>query len=188
MQAEPEEELEDMPPLEDIIPGFGGGTVPVGLHDGFDEPEAREEEVDQALLSKVNAMQVDVASKESPVATNGRAGPFIQFLKEDDQAEREPEPPILAVNQNVYEQIKSASQSGSVGPNSNDMIPPLRGLSNLQVSFGLVQDVNMYQADTILGKRAAEEEEVQGGRLDLTLGLNYGGDATMGRVARSDQN
>jgi hypothetical protein len=55
MQAELEEELEDMPPLEDIILGFGGGTVPVGLHDGFDEPEAREEEVDQALLSKVNA-------------------------------------------------------------------------------------------------------------------------------------
>jgi hypothetical protein len=95
---------------------------------------------------------------------------------------------FFAVNQNVYEQIKSASQSGSVGPNSNDMIPPLRGLSNLQVSFGLVQDVNMYQADTILGKRAAEEEEVQGGRLDLTLGLNYGGDATMGRAALPDQN
>jgi hypothetical protein len=68
------------------------------------------------------------------------------------------------------------------------MIPPLRGLSNLQVSFGLVQDVNMYQADTILGKRAAEEEEVQGGRLDLTLGLNYGGYATVGRVPLSDQN
>jgi hypothetical protein len=78
MQAEREEELEDMPPLEDIIPGFGGGTVPVGLHDVFDESEAREEEVDQALLSKVNAMQVDIVNKESSAATNGRAtGPFI---------------------------------------------------------------------------------------------------------------
>jgi hypothetical protein len=39
----------------------------------------------------------------------------------------------------------------------------------------------MIAADTILGKRAAgEEEEVQGQCLDLSLGLNYGGSALEG--------
>jgi hypothetical protein len=51
----------------------------------------------------------------------------------------------------------------------------MRGLSNLQVSFGSDGDVVMTPADRVLGKRAADDDEVQGGRLDLTLGLNYGG-------------
>jgi hypothetical protein len=32
----------------------------------------------------------------------------------------------------------------------------------------------MPPADTVLGKRGAEEPEVQGQRLELSLGLNYG--------------
>jgi hypothetical protein len=56
------------------------------------------------------------------------------------------------------------------------MIPALRGLSNLQVSFESAKDVDMIPVDRVLGKRAAgEEEEVQGQCLDLSLGLNYGG-------------
>jgi hypothetical protein len=31
----------------------------------------------------------------------------------------------------------------------------------------------MLMADSILGKRVAEDGEVQGGKLDLSLGLNY---------------
>jgi hypothetical protein len=62
------------------------------------------------------------------------------------------------------------------------MIPAMRGLSNLQVSFGSALDVQMANADTVLGKRSAgEEEEVQGERLDLSLGLNYRDDAIEGQ-------
>jgi hypothetical protein len=53
------------------------------------------------------------------------------------------------------------------------MIPAMQGLSDLQVSFGSMSDVSMPAADTILGKRTAEEQEVQGQRLDLSLGLHY---------------
>lgn len=55
------------------------------------------------------------------------------------------------------------------------MIPALHGLSSLQVSFGSVSDVVMSPADTILGKRVAEDQEVQGERLELSLGLDYEG-------------
>jgi hypothetical protein len=55
------------------------------------------------------------------------------------------------------------------------MIPALQGLSSLQVSFDSVNDVQMQPADTILGKRMADEKEVQGERLELSIGLNYGG-------------
>jgi exonuclease III len=62
------------------------------------------------------------------------------------------------------------------------MIPALRGLSNLQVSFGSATDVSMAIADSVLGKRlAGEEEEVQGAALDLSLGLTYRGTAEGGR-------
>jgi hypothetical protein len=65
------------------------------------------------------------------------------------------------------------------------MIPALRGLSNLQVSFGSATDVTMIAADTILGKRpAGEEDEVQGQCLDLSLGLNYGSGAPGGSNQR----
>jgi hypothetical protein len=61
------------------------------------------------------------------------------------------------------------------------MIPALRGLSNLHVSFGSATDVSMAIADSMLGKRpAGEEEEVQGAALDLSLGLTYGGMAEGG--------
>jgi hypothetical protein len=56
------------------------------------------------------------------------------------------------------------------------MIPPMRGILNLQVSFGSVQDVTMTPADTVVRKHAADDEEVQGEQLDLTLGLNYRGE------------
>jgi hypothetical protein len=64
---------------------------------------------------------------------------------------------------------------GVVGSTPSDMIPALRGLSLLQVSFGSASDVVMTPGDTILGKRGTcDEEEVEGQRLDLSLGLDYG--------------
>jgi hypothetical protein len=41
-------------------------------------------------------------------------------------------------------------------PTSSDMIPAVKGLSNLQVSFGSGSDVSMTPADSVLGKRMAE--------------------------------
>jgi hypothetical protein len=55
------------------------------------------------------------------------------------------------------------------------MIPAMQGLSDLHVSFGSMSDVSMPAADTIMGKRTVEEQEVQGQRLDMSLGLHYAG-------------
>jgi hypothetical protein len=83
------------------------------------------------------------------------------------------------------QQEQEGRQAGStrqLGPRSSDMIPAMCGLSNLQVSFGSATDVQMANGDTVLGKRAAgEEEEVQGERLDLSLCLNYRNDALEGQ-------
>jgi hypothetical protein len=62
----------------------------------------------------------------------------------------------------------SGDKQASSGPHSSDMIPPIRGLAYTQHS-----DVSMSAADSVLGKRTAEENEVQGGKLDLSLALNY---------------
>jgi hypothetical protein len=56
------------------------------------------------------------------------------------------------------------------------MIPALQGLSSLQVSFGSVTDTVMSPADTILGKRGAEEQEVQGEHRETSVGLDYAGE------------
>jgi hypothetical protein len=111
----------------------------------------------------------------------------VEFPEEEEQAK----------NQNVHENMVhitvtedmlsrlhhmhggnvSSSRSGSWqhGPRASDMIPALQGLSSLQVSFGSTSDTVMAPADTILGKRVAEEAEVQGERLELSLGLDYAG-------------
>jgi hypothetical protein len=66
-------------------------------------------------------------------------------------------------------------QGSSFGPHSSDMIPIIRGLAQLDGSNGSSTDVTMTAAaDSILGKRLAEENEVQGEKLVLSLGLDYG--------------
>jgi hypothetical protein len=65
-------------------------------------------------------------------------------------------------------------QGSSSGPHSSDMIPAIRGLAQLDGSNGSSTDVTMTAADSILGKRLAEENEVQGEKLVLSLGLDYG--------------
>jgi hypothetical protein len=74
----------------------------------------------------------------------------------------------------AHQVLKERQMSQSFGPRQSDMISALQGMSSLQVSFGSVNDVSMLAADTVLGKRAADEEEVQGEQLDLSLGMNYG--------------
>jgi hypothetical protein len=157
----------------------------VGIHDGFDEHDAiRTEEVDQNLLPQVDAMQVGSVPAPRHATSIGKDRELIiQFPEEEEHqsGDRERNQINLTMNKHILGNMMQAmsqgsgSKSGSFGPRSSDMIPPMRGLSNLQVSFGSDGDVVMTPADGVLGKRPADDDEVQGGRLDLTLGLNYGG-------------
>ncbi|KAM0834413.1 hypothetical protein ACQ4PT_063617 [Festuca glaucescens] len=175
---------EEMPPLEDDIASpydFVGEQV--GARDGFEEEEKpAPREIELNLAARVDAMQV-----ESPARSAGAIAsqPIIRFPDDDANtgaAEYEPQvnitmtPNMLAHMQRMHEAAAMGSSEGRK-PTYIDMIPALRNLSHLQVSFGSVSDVSMPPADTVLGKRTAEENEVQGGRLELSLGLNYGGQA-----------
>jgi hypothetical protein len=173
--------LEDMPPLEEDEPVYGDGPIPVGVHDGFDEMEAMAiEEVDQNLLPKIDAMQMGPTLAKNCADAMGRDWePIIQFPEDDDNqaGEKEVKPVMINVHPFVGNGMQamsngSGSRRGSLGPHSSDIIPPLKNLSTLQVSFG---SADVHMTDSILGKRAAEEEEVQGERLELSLGLNFGG-------------
>jgi hypothetical protein len=176
-----------MAPLEEDEPAYGDGPIPVGAHDGFDETEAMAiEEVNQNLLPKIDAMQMGSTPAKNCMNSVGTARePIIQFPEDDEnqREEHEVNPVMINVHPFVVGNVMQAmshgsgSKGGLHGPHSSDMIPPMKGLSTLQVSFGSA-DVNMVAADSILGKRAAKEEEVQGERLELSLGLNYG-DASM---------
>jgi hypothetical protein len=188
-QAGSRAELEDMPPLEDIVPG--DFLQPIGVDDDFDEEEkAVEEDVEQNLLAKIDPMQVDGRVQEaSLVCAGGQSGelkgkdaePIIQFPEDDIVASGNDRQnhANLFINPNILahmQQLSGGSRGGPGGPTASDMIPALRGLSDLHVSFGSATDIPMVPADTILGKRSAiEEEEVQGNRLELSLGLDYGG-------------
>jgi hypothetical protein len=53
------------------------------------------------------------------------------------------------------------------------MIPPLRGLSHLDISLASGSDVTMKEADSLLGKRMADDSQ----KLDLSLTLHGGATA-----------
>jgi hypothetical protein len=119
--------------------------------------------------------------------------PIIQFLEDDNAAaaENRQGQANLFINPNILahmQQMSGDSKGGTFGPTASDMIPAFRGLSNLHVSFGSATDVSMIPADSILGKRSAtKEEEVQGNRLELSLGLNYGERDVDGQQKRGKQ-
>jgi hypothetical protein len=122
---------------------------------------------------------------DTPAGWDG-SQPIIQFPEEEGQGVAEQMSHIkvtmtedmLAKIQKVQVQSQQGSNSGrgswEHAPRPSDMIPALQGLSSLQVSFGSVNDISMTLADTVLGKRVAEDQEVQGERLELSLGLDYG--------------
>jgi hypothetical protein len=198
MQEGDNNDLADMPPLEDILPGTIIETVPVGACDGFDgREEEAEGEVEQNLLSKIDDMQVEAPEamheREIVAGSNTRV-PIIQFPDEEtpprdttvtSQGNLSVSPELLKRMQQVPG-LFSDGQARPMSPHLSDMIPAMQGLSNLQVSFGSATDVTMSPADSVLGKHAAgaEEEEVQGQRLDLSLGLNLGSDVTGGQQKR----
>jgi hypothetical protein len=81
-----DDDLADMPPLEDIVPQTHGEAVEVGAHDGFDEGEREDAEVvEPNLLCKVDAMQMG-----GTVPLHGQADgiqnqhePYVQFPDDD---------------------------------------------------------------------------------------------------------
>lgn len=68
------------------------------------------------------------------------------------------------------------------GPASSDMILAMRNLSNTTISLSSETDVFMLPAESVLGKRTAKENEVQGQKLELSLALNYAEQA--GRIQK----
>jgi hypothetical protein len=161
-QEEPE--LEDMPPLENIVPERG--MVVVGAYDGFDEHEMpANEEVEQNLLGKVDAMQMESTPQILNPAGNceQRTTPFVQFSDEDvPDADPSQASKKYVVEQNFFWHMQQSSGAspelgGRMGPRSSDMIPAMRGISNLYVSFGSATDISMANADSVLGKRTARE-------------------------------
>jgi hypothetical protein len=187
---------EDMPPLEDIIPGQGGDTVAVGVRDGFDDHEKTAgEEVEQNLLYQIDAMKMNPVMQQRGHGGHreSRTEPYVQFPDEENPAANTGHPgaTTYVIEQNILHRMQQApgtrpgSMGGRSGPRSGDMIPAMQGLSSLQVSFGSATDVPMADADSVLGKRiAGEEEEVQGQHLDLSLGLNYGDGLAGGQQKR----
>jgi hypothetical protein len=172
--------------------------VPVGACDGFDEREEEiEGEVEQNLLSKIDAMQVEAPEAvhdRDIVAGSNTRDPIIQFPNEEtlprdttktSRGNLSVSPELLKRMQQVSG-LFSGGQARPMSPHQSDIIPAMQWLSNLHVSFGSATDVTMSPADSMLGKRtaSAEEEEVQGQRLDLSLGLNLGGAPAGGQQKR----
>jgi hypothetical protein len=183
-----------MPPLEDdIIPGV---IDAYGNRVGHDTAEQEEE---TRLAAKVEAMQMDTnepgvrSAKPLCAQTQGNqislkdaSLPLVEFPDEEDEADdvhtdqvqvtmtKDMLAKLQQAQSQAHQVLKERQMSQSFGPRQSDMISALQGMSSLQVSFGSVNDVSMQAADTVLGKRAADEEEVQGEQLDLSLGMNYG--------------
>jgi hypothetical protein len=53
------------------------------------------------------------------------------------------------------------------------MIPAMCNLSNTTISLISETDIFMWPAESVLGKRTAEENRVQGQKLEVSLVLNY---------------
>jgi hypothetical protein len=181
---------DEAPPVE--VVNTGDLLQQVENPEEFDEGgKAVSGDVEQSLLARIDAMQVESTlplSDHDNVSRRNGLEPYIQFPEEESEPRKDGDfgRTTYVLEPEFMQQMMRAGPStvgnvGRDGPSASDMIPALRGLSNLQVSFGSATDVPMMAADMILGKRAAgEEEEVQGQRLDLSLGLNYGGSALEG--------
>jgi hypothetical protein len=165
----------EMPPLmDDPLATLHDVTVAQKeAHEEIGEVERLiPQEVESTLASKVGAMVMDPghgAQVCTDLVGKDASIPIVQFPDEDGQGdETERTPPVhvemtadmLAHMQRMHARHNSmvGGSNWERGPRPSDMIPALQGLSSLQVSFGSVNDVSMTPADTILGKRGAEEQ------------------------------
>jgi hypothetical protein len=200
VHQESESDDNEMPPLaDDIVPG---AIDAYGNKVGYGKTE-QEDEV--RLAAQVAAMQMDTHEQVTSVEGLGgreivqvnREGkgvvePIIQFPEEDETQAGEQNCHIQVTmtedmlaklqqaNDQVRQQTNISQASQSRGPRPSDMIRALQGLSSLQVSFGSVNDTTMQPADSVLGKRNADDQEEQCEQLDLSLGLAHGQKKTGG--------
>jgi hypothetical protein len=139
----------------------------VDAYDGFDTQETGAEAmVEDNLVSTVNNLQLQLGSKRGAADPMPGAPNFVEGGV-SNAAVLEVTPLAMQFMQNAARTFSGDKQASS-GPHSSDMIPPIRGLAYTQDS-----DVSMSAPNSVLGKRTAEENEVQGGKLDLSLALNY---------------
>jgi hypothetical protein len=155
----------------------------IDARDGFEEVERRiGEDEEVALANTVNNLQLklskDKVDGERDSAIQGMAvmKGETMLVKGGGSGTSEV---VLAPNAIQIMQTMMGPNQGSRGtsePHSSDMIPPLRGMSQIGVSLDNGSDVSMTVADSILGKRMAAEDgaaEASGQKLDLSLALNY---------------
>jgi hypothetical protein len=168
----------------------------VDAFDGFDEGERRTEDAVEAALAKtVDSMSLKLNQVETARMNEAGGGGFgVAMPGAPNSMQGSGSGKVeMMLTQEALKFMKetSAHDTGSQGkhsgPHSSDMIPPLRGLSQLEMSQGSGSDVSMTAADTVLGKRMAGESEAPEQRLDLSLALNYtaplGGKPKRGRKA-----
>jgi hypothetical protein len=180
----------NMPPLmDDIIPGvidgFGNIIEHVASVPKLDDFEGKEVadplEEELNLAAKLDAMHVkighDLRSLASLPGRDGSQVSTYHTIPRRGASRRNGSAtlPHALGSADMLEHMQrlkpgqgtgAGNGSWGHGPRPSDMIPTLQGLSSLHVSFGSASDVAMM--------RGAEEQEVQGQRLDLSLGLNYG--------------
>jgi hypothetical protein len=152
----------------------------VDVYDGFDTQErGTEAVVEDNLVNTVNRLQLQLDSKNGAIDPMPGAPNYVEGGA-SNAAVLEVAPLAMQFMQSAARTFSGDNQA-SLGPHSSDMIPPIRGLAYMQDS-----DVSMLAPDSVLGKRTAEENEVQGGKLDLSLALNYdaggGGQPKKGKI------
>ncbi|KAM0925007.1 hypothetical protein ACQ4PT_004493 [Festuca glaucescens] len=134
----------------------------VDAHDGFEEQERRiGEEEEIALANTVNKLQLKLSKdKEARERDNAARGmdvlPGKHTLMQGGGSGKEEvtlAPNAMQIMQKMAS-ITSDSHGTPSGPHSSDMIPPLRGLSQLGTPLS-GSDVSMADAESILGKRMA---------------------------------
>ncbi|KAK1628378.1 hypothetical protein QYE76_002693 [Lolium multiflorum] len=165
---------------EPVLPYIVEHPETVDTHDGFEETEKRTSAaVEQGLAETVDKLNLRMSREQQmPGNQGGTKGPVIQEIAPGQQEQKLPEMYVNPLFQSLLKKqpfIQPASSSSHSGARSSDMIPPLRGLDDLDFTYSSASDVSMANADTVLGKRGVEESEVQGEKLELSLALDYGG-------------
>jgi hypothetical protein len=131
----------------------------VDARDGFDEGiQTATEEVEHNLAETVDKLQIKAdmrVASEPPRDLNIGAGGSSKELH------MQMNPAFESILQQPGLMDQLGSSDGINCPRSTDMIPALRGLSDVKLSHNSATDVSMVDADSVLGNRGAEEKEVQ---------------------------
>jgi hypothetical protein len=155
---------------EELYPTVAQWAVPA-IPDLNDKVTSNQHEVVSTLADQVDKMIVDPGQevqRQEPWMGKDASLPIIQFPDEGEEAvdHRQESYVRLGMTADMFAQVQalqvqtdvaSKGSSRATGSRPSDMIPAMQGLSDLHVSFGSMSEVSMSAADTILGKRTAEE-------------------------------